>query len=328
MGCNRLVFSSSRIRNGSIEPSHSKHSGLFPSSLCQLYEFVGDGAERIQIIFSEFRLPSKLGPTECGDTDILMVYYIVDGREELVETLCGVTLPKPILSNGPRMLLEFRSSFNNTENKGFNGDFFFLTNFGIPTGHQPTQSECSFHYFKNASSQGWIQSPNFPGAYPRNIICNYFFHGAAHDYVSIRFTYFDIEGIQPCDEYTASDYVEFSNFNTRDRKYGMYCGVWRDLNVRSDGRYFRITMVSNDRLDATGFRAQYTFETTPVTTERVEVTIGKVTTSVASRIHDPPTMLLGALVLSPAVALITGPSTAGICIIRIIGLELIKFLQD
>ncbi|KFB53549.1 AGAP004160-PA-like protein [Anopheles sinensis] len=298
LGCNRMVFSSSRIRNGSIEPSHSKHSGVFPSSLCQLYEFVGDGAERIQIIFSEFRLPSKLGPTECGDTDILMVYYIVEGREELVETLCGVTLPKPILSNGPRMLLEFRSSFNNTENKGFNGDFFFLTNFGIPTGHQPTQSECSFHYFKNASSQGWIQSPNFPGAYPS------------------------------CDEYTASDYVEFSNFNTRDRKYGMYCGVWRDLNVRSDGRFFRITMVSNDRLDATGFRAQYTFETTPVTTERVEVTIGKVTTSVASRIHDPPTMLLGALALSPAVALITGPSTAGMCIIRIIGLELIKFLQD
>ncbi|XP_049278237.1 uncharacterized protein LOC125761287 isoform X1 [Anopheles funestus] len=72
-GCNRVVFSSSRIRNGSIAPSHSKHSGLFPSSLCQLYEFVGDGAERVQIIFSEFRLPSKLGPTECGDTDILMV---------------------------------------------------------------------------------------------------------------------------------------------------------------------------------------------------------------------------------------------------------------
>uniref|UniRef100_A0A182JB75 CUB domain-containing protein n=1 Tax=Anopheles atroparvus TaxID=41427 RepID=A0A182JB75_ANOAO len=165
-GCNRLVFSSSRIRNGSIEPSHSKHSGLFPSSLCQLYEFVGDGAERVQIIFSEFRLPSILGPTECGDTDILMVYYIVNGREELVETLCGVTLPKPILSDGPRLLLEFRSSFNNTENKGFTGDFFFLTNFGIPSGHQPKQSECSFHYFKNTSSQGWIQSPNFPGAYP------------------------------------------------------------------------------------------------------------------------------------------------------------------
>ncbi|XP_041762618.1 uncharacterized protein LOC121588587 isoform X3 [Anopheles merus] len=169
-GCNRVVFSSSRIRNGSIAPSHSKHSGLFPSSLCQLYEFVGDGAERVQIIFSEFRLPSTLGPTECGDTDILMVYYIVNGREELVETLCGDTLPKPILSDGSRLLLELRSSYNNTENKGFTGDFFFLTNFGIPNGFQPNQSECTFHYFRNVTSQGWIQSPNFPGAYPRLVL--------------------------------------------------------------------------------------------------------------------------------------------------------------
>ncbi|ETN66231.1 hypothetical protein AND_001985 [Anopheles darlingi] len=290
--CSRFVFNSSRIRNGSIAPAHSKHSGLFPSSLCQLYEFVGAGAERVQIIFSEFRLPSKQGPSECGDTDILMVYYIVDEREELVETLCGDTLPKPILSEGSRLLLEFRSSYNNTENKGFTGDFFFLTNFGIPTGHQPNQSECTFHYFRNASSQGWIQSPNFPGAYPRNIVCHYFFHGGPHDQVHVRFTYFDIEGILPCDEDSASDYVEFSNFNTRDRKYALYCGHWRELAVRSDGRYFRITMASNDRLDGTGFRALYTFETTQqqqqVTTEQTAVAAksatGKVMSSAASRL--------------------------------------------
>ncbi|XP_040151441.1 suppressor of lurcher protein 1 isoform X1 [Anopheles arabiensis] len=324
-GCNRVVFSSSRIRNGSIAPSHSKHSGLFPSSLCQLYEFVGDGAERVQIIFSEFRLPSTLGPTECGDTDILMVYYIVNGREELVETLCGDTLPKPILSDGSRLLLELRSSYNNTENKGFTGDFFFLTNFGIPNGFQPNQSECTFHYFRNVTSQGWIQSPNFPGAYPRNIICNYLFHGGPNDFVHVRFTYFDIEGIRPCDEDTASDYVEFSNFVTRDRKYAMYCGSWRELVVRSDGRFFRITMVSNDRLDGTGFRALYTFETVPVeTTERTEVaSMGKITTtSAASRLHGSLSLM----------ALITVPSSLAITneigIISIIGIVLIKFCLD
>ena len=82
--------------------------------------------------------------------------------------------------------------------------------------------------------------------------------------------------------------MEFSNFVTRDRKYAMYCGSWRELVVRSDGRFFRITMVSNDRLDGTGFRALYTFETVPVeTTERTEVaSMGKVTTtSAASRLH-------------------------------------------
>ncbi|XP_035891685.1 suppressor of lurcher protein 1 [Anopheles stephensi] len=326
-GCNRVVFSSNRIRNGSIAPSHSKHSGLFPSSLCQLYEFVGDGAERVQIIFSEFRLPSQLGPTECGDTDILMVYYIVNEREELVETLCGDTLPKPILSDGPRLLLELRSSYNNTENKGFTGDFFFLTNFGITTGYQPNQSECTFHYFRNVTNSGWIQSPNFPGAYPRNIICNYFFHGGPKDFVRLRFTYFDIEGIRPCDEDTASDYVEFSNFVTRDRKYDIYCGKWRELVVRSDGRFFRITMTSNDRLDGTGFRAIYTFETVPnEPTERTEVaSIGKVTTTTTTATSTTSRMcgLLGPV--TGAVASSLWVSIA--IIISIVGLELIKFHQ-
>ncbi|XP_053686463.1 suppressor of lurcher protein 1 [Sabethes cyaneus] len=258
--CSRLVFNSSRMKNGSVAPSHSKHSGLFPSAICYQYEFIGQGLERIQIVFSEFRLPTKLEPNECGETDILMVLSNRGDRDEVVETLCGDTLPKPVLSNGPRLLLEFRSSFNNTENKGFTADFFFVTNFGIPTGYQPDQAKCSFHYFKNATNQGWIQSPNFPGAYPRNIRCNYFFYGDPHDYVLIRFTYFDIEGIASCDENTASDYVEFSNFVTRDRKFALYCGLRRDLIVRSDGRFFRVTMVSNDRLDGTGFRALYAFE--------------------------------------------------------------------
>ncbi|XP_062556910.1 suppressor of lurcher protein 1-like isoform X2 [Armigeres subalbatus] len=259
--CKPHTFSSIQMRNGSIAPSH-KRSGVFPSATCELYEFVGQGVERIQIVFSEFRLPSKLEPNECGETDILMVFFNFDGRDEVVETLCGDTLPKPILSNGPRLLLEFRSTFNNTENKGFTADFIFLTNFGVSTGHQPSPSECNFYYFKNASNQGWIQSPNFPGAYPRNIRCNYYFYGDPLDYVLIRFTYFDIEGITPCDEDSASDYVEFSNFNTRDRKYPFYCGTRRDLITRSDGRFFRISMVSNDRLDGTGFRALYAFEST------------------------------------------------------------------
>lgn len=97
-----------------------------------------------------------------------------------------------------------------------------------------------------------------------------------------------------CDEDSASDYVEFSNFNTRDRKYVLYCGHWRELSVRSDGRYFRITMASNDRLDGTGFRALYNFETAQqqqqqVTTEQnamaAKSASGKVMSSAASRLQ-------------------------------------------
>lgn len=39
------------------------------------------------------------------------------------------------------------------------------------------------------------------------------------------------------------------------------------FSVESDGRFFRITLKSNDRLDGTGFRASYVFEPAIMTTE-------------------------------------------------------------
>lgn len=85
----------------------------------------------------------------------------------------------------------------------------------------------------------------------------------------VRFTYFDVEGIFPCDMNSGSDYVELSNFLTVDRKFGRKCGKLDKLIVRSDGRFFRLTFRSNDRLDGTGFTASYNFENDPTTTEMI-----------------------------------------------------------
>jgi len=67
-----------------------------------------------------------------------------------------------------------------------------------------------------------------------------------------------------CDHQTASDYIEFSNFMSTDRKFSRYCGKLPDFEMRSDGRFFRVTLHSNDRFVAIGFRALFTFETIPV----------------------------------------------------------------
>lgn len=85
----------------------------------------------------------------------------------------------------------------------------------------------------------------------------------------VRFTYFDVEGVFPCDENSGSDYVEVSNFLSVDRKFSRKCGKQNGLTVRSDGRFFRMTLRSNDRLDGTGFMASYTFENDPTTTELI-----------------------------------------------------------
>jgi hypothetical protein len=58
---------------------------------------------------------------------------------------------------------------------------------------------------------------------------------------------------------SASDYVEFSNYMARDRKYPRHCGQQKEFDVYSDRKFFRVTFKSNDRLDATGFNASYVF---------------------------------------------------------------------
>lgn len=62
-----------------------------------------------------------------------------------------------------------------------------------------------------------------------------------------------------CDVATASDYVEFSNFVSTDRKYFRHCGQFKEFDIESDRKFFRVTFRSNDRLDGTGFNATYRF---------------------------------------------------------------------
>lgn len=45
----------------------------------------------------------------------------------------------------------------------------------------------------------------------------------------------------------------------RDRKYNRYCGQLKEFHIESDRKFFRVTFRSNDRLDGTGFKANYQF---------------------------------------------------------------------
>lgn len=58
---------------------------------------------------------------------------------------------------------------------------------------------------------------------------------------------------------SASDFVEFSNYMSRDRKYSRHCGQLKEFDVGSDRKFFRVTFKSNDRYDGTGFNATYVF---------------------------------------------------------------------
>ncbi|XP_055381437.1 suppressor of lurcher protein 1-like [Condylostylus longicornis] len=252
-----IVFHSSKSKNGTFT------TPLFPKSypartFCRI-EFIGQGKERIQISFPEFSLPSDDDNYNCQDSDNLQVLVPIRHRYEPIEILCGDFMPKPIMSDGSKMLLEFRGRKSGKGNRGFRGEYKFLENYGIITGKQLPTGDCAFAYNVSDGRDGWFHSPNFPGAYPRNIECNYYFYGGQYDKIHIRFSYFDVEGVYPCDEESASDYVEFSNFMSEDRKFIKYCGKYQSFSVRSDGKFFRITFRTNDRFDKTGFRAHYEF---------------------------------------------------------------------
>lgn len=62
-----------------------------------------------------------------------------------------------------------------------------------------------------------------------------------------------------CSSESASDYVEFSNYQTVDRKIPRHCGLKKPKTIESEGDFFRVTFKSNDRFDGTGFEAFYQF---------------------------------------------------------------------
>ncbi|PSN43292.1 Suppressor of lurcher protein 1 [Blattella germanica] len=217
-----VVLNSDTMKNGSVS------SPMFPSpypprSHCR-YDFQGRGKERVQIVFSDFNLyhPTE-NSKECESIDSLVAYVHIDGRMEKIDSFCGSTVPKPLMSN----------------------------DFGITTGRQQAEYPCAFVFNSNETRNGTFASPNFPGFYPRDTECHYFFHGSKTEKVHLHFNYFDVEGVLPCEAMSASDYVEFSNFMAHDRKYSRKCGQLKEFDIESDRKFFRVTFRSNDRLDGT-----------------------------------------------------------------------------
>ncbi|KAK9739706.1 CUB domain [Popillia japonica] len=282
-----LVLSSDLAKNGTI--SSPNYPGPYPPRTTCRYEFEGRGRERVRIVFRDFFMrrttcryefegrgrervrivfrdffmrTSKQDETkDCDSQDSVMAFVLVDGRMDKIDSYCGTVLPKPLMSNGPRLLLELQSMFGVQYSRGFRATYSFVENYGIISGTQIPEYPCAFVYSCNESRTGYFHSPNYPGPYPRDTECHYFFYGNENEKVHLHFHFFDIEGVKPCNTISASDYVEFSNFMSIDQRYVRHCGHLKQFHVESDRKFFRVTFRSNDRLDGAGFNASYIFLT-------------------------------------------------------------------
>ncbi|CAH1102418.1 unnamed protein product [Psylliodes chrysocephalus] len=253
-----VAISSDTSRNGTI--TSPSYPSPYPAKTTCTYEFQGRGKERVQVVFQDFSLYIPNGNSKnCDNSDSLSIFIHIDGRIEKIDKFCGTNLPKPVMSNGPRLKLEFESFYTSRYSRGFKATYAFMENFGIKTGSQLSTYPCAFEFNSNESRDGHFSSPNYPGLYPRDTECHYFFNGNMSERIRLHFNYFDVEGVLPCEAVSASDYVEFSNYISRDRKFSRYCGQLKEFDVESDRHFFRVTFRSNDRLDGTGFNATYRF---------------------------------------------------------------------
>ncbi|ODM91856.1 Suppressor of lurcher protein 1 [Orchesella cincta] len=279
------VVTSDNSKSGNF--SSPNYPRYYPQHTHCRYDFVGHANERVQVVFTDFNLfhpddgytqrdpdrPRNLKEIErarsrgrdldCSATDVdilsAFVYSNLENKLARIDDFCGSTPPLAVMSNGNRLTLEFKAPSSSTYVRGFSALYRFVTDFGITNGRQDPHLPCRFYFHSNETSNGTFTSPNYPGLYPRDTECHYFFQGRENEHVELHFTYFHIDGVQPCDEDTYSDYVEFSNYIPTDRKYDRKCGTESGFKVRSDRKFFRVNFHSNDRYDATGFQATYQF---------------------------------------------------------------------
>ncbi|XP_075212598.1 suppressor of lurcher protein 1-like isoform X2 [Lycorma delicatula] len=294
-----VVVTSDGVKNGSV--ASPGYPGPYPARTSCRYDFQGRGKERVQVFFTDFSLYHPTDDSkECESIDSLMAYVLIDGRMEKIDNFCGSTLPRPLMSNGPRLMLEFRGIYSSRQSRGFRAVYSFTENFGVQSGQQAPDLPCAFVFNSTEANEGIFHSPNFPGFYPRDTECHYFFNGQTGQRVKLNFNYFDVEGVLPCEAISASDYVEFSNFMARDRKYSRHCGQLQEFSVESDRKFFRVTFRSNDRLDGTGFNASYQFldqEDIPTSVRPTERT-GHSSTLTIGPISHPTLILIILLVIS------------------------------
>lgn len=154
----------------------------------------------------------------CDNQDSLVAFVLKDGRMEKIDSYCGSMLPKPIMSNGPRLKLELHSVHGSRYSRGFKATYTFtesititldcylqmiqtrnryFSDFGIKMGAQIPEYSCAFAFTSNKSRSGFFHSPNYPGFYPRDTECHFFFYGNNTQKVRLHFNYFDVEGVLP-----------------------------------------------------------------------------------------------------------------------------------
>lgn len=61
----------------------------------------------------------------CDGVDSMVAFVHIEGKMEKIDAFCGAAPPRPIMSNGARLLLEFRGVQSSRQAKGFKATYLF-----------------------------------------------------------------------------------------------------------------------------------------------------------------------------------------------------------
>jgi hypothetical protein len=78
--------------------------------------------------------------------------------------------------------------------------FYPTLDYGIETSERGlldnSGGDCKVFFNSTVSRDGYFSSPNYPGLYPRDVLCHYYFFGERTQKVQITFHTFDVEGVE------------------------------------------------------------------------------------------------------------------------------------
>lgn len=237
------------------------------SVVCKYYIYGLEDAqhlERVSLSFEKMDINSS--EPECQDA---FVKVYLQGQEERGEmesfdhAFCGDTIPPPLRSEGPRLMLVFSSA--NTQGQGFKATYTFETDYKIPGTPSPGKG-CHFSYQSESQQLGEFNSPRYPANYPSRTTCEYHFLGRPDEQVKIVFNYFKTKSESSSTQYNdgcEEDWLELyeSSEKGNEKKYGRYCSGAAPGPIVTDSGFNMVKVVlhTDDQGVAGGFNANYYF---------------------------------------------------------------------
>lgn len=187
--------------------------------------------------------------------------------EEFDYVFCGETIPPPVVSEGPILLVVFNSG--HTQGQGFKAHYWFETDYKI-TGTQASPGQCHFSYVSSNEKQGDFNSPRHPSNYPSHTHCVYEFFGDTDEQVKLVFNHFrfsdsEVEalGVTGYNQYCSRDWVEIYGIDQSGREmlYGRYCSMTTPGPIITEQGFnqMKVVMKTDASEVSSGFLANYQF---------------------------------------------------------------------